>query len=81
MSEVYASAKFVRDNTVKEVQVVKVGKRYTCQHLMNGKLVVMPDWVKVPTFATLDDAINKVGKESLAGWRNLLKMARWSEVA
>jgi len=79
MSEVFASAKFVRDNMVNEVQVVQIGKRYTCQVLKNGKL--LPRVNKPITFATLDDAINKMGKESLAGWRNLLTMARWSEVA
>ena len=80
MSEVIASAKFVRDDSTREVQVVKASEFFKVQVLMNGKLPT--GIVDNPhLFDTLEDAMNKMGAASLAGYRNMLTMARWSEVA
>jgi hypothetical protein len=80
MTEVFASAKFVRDNNVKEVQVIKTKRGYICRHINNGVVQEVSDFARPVAFKNVDDAITKMGTESLAGWRNLLTMARWEEI-
>ena len=68
------TANFMRDNQSRLVTVYKTKNGYEVE-------CMMPNLTTVTKFKTEEDALNKLGAKSLAGWRNFFQMSKWTELS